>query len=108
MQCDIDLYRRTEFGGSWAPRCWNGDRVRPADVLWAKLVLGIVFGSLLLPLLGWLSGPLGRVLRLLLDPVIALPSGGAGGDCSRGGRRPSSSPPTHSWRPRSPMSSRCI
>jgi hypothetical protein len=71
---DPDLYSRIEFGwflGALTIGLTVGG-VLPVD-WWVKLLIGLALALVLLPLLGWLSGPLGRVLRFLLVPVLPKP-----------------------------------
>lgn len=74
MRRDPDLYSRIEFGwflGALTIGLTVGG-VLPVD-WWVKLLIGLALALVMLPLLGWLSGPLGRVLRFLLVPVLPKP-----------------------------------
>lgn len=75
MQRDPDLYRRTEVGWFLGALTFATTvaAVLPVD-WWLKLVIAVLLAFAVLPALGWLSGPLGRTLRFLLDPVEPLSS----------------------------------
>ncbi|OZM76660.1 hypothetical protein CFP66_39810 [Pseudonocardia sp. MH-G8] len=75
MQRDPDMYGRTEFGwflGSLTLATTIAGGL-PIDWWW-RILVGVVLAFALLPVLGWLSGPFGRVLRFLLAPVQPLPT----------------------------------
>lgn len=74
MQRDPAMYGRTEFGWFLGSLTLATTIVGglPLDWWW-RVLLGIGLAFALLPVLGWLSGPLGRLLRFLLIPVQPLP-----------------------------------